>query len=277
MDKFPVSAVVSESAFGNTDKNIASCRYWVEKAAENGSRIICFPELSISGYRLCPGIEGAALKVPGKETDEIHAIARKHGVLILAGLIEKAIDGNYISHVAVGPEGIIGIYRKVHLSPPEKEYFIPGNQIPVFKWQDVFFSIGLCFDAHFPEFASVCSLKGAQILFFPHASPPPETADEKKERWLRYLPARAYDNSVYVVACNQVGALERGVNFRGVAIIAGPKGEILAEVCGDKPAHIQTDLIMSDLEKIHNSKMGYFLGERRPDLYTQLTEPKKDS
>ena len=67
----------------------------------------------------------------------------------------------------------------------------------MFHEGDLTFGLELCYESHFPEISTVLCLKGAEILFMPHASPRGEP-DEKMKSWLRHLPSRAFDNGVFV-------------------------------------------------------------------------------
>jgi N-carbamoylputrescine amidase len=139
-------------------------------------------------------------------------------------------------------------------------------ECPVFSFGKARFGIELCFDGHFPELSTLLALKGAEVIFIPHASPR-ESAAEKKMRWLRYLPARAYDNSVFLVACNLLGETESGLAFSGSALILGPKGEVLAESQDGGEEVILADLKGETLQKVRDNSRGFFLGRRRPEIY----------
>jgi N-carbamoylputrescine amidase len=115
----------------------------------------------------------------------------------------------------------------------------------------------------------VLALKGAEILFVPHASPRESTA-EKKERWLRYLPARAYDNSVFLVACNLLGETESGLAFSGSALILDPRGERLAESQNGGEGVILAELKSDTLRRVKENTKGFFLGRRRLEIYKEL-------
>jgi N-carbamoylputrescine amidase len=81
------------------------------------------------------------------------------------------------------------------------------------------------------------------------------------------MPARAYDNTVFVVGVNPVGDNGAGLTFAGAALIAGPKGQILAEAQSDRETVITAQLSADDLRAIKEGPMGYFLPQRRPKLY----------
>jgi N-carbamoylputrescine amidase len=112
------------------------------------------------------------------------------------------------------------------------------------------------------------ALKGAEIIFIPHASPR-ESGEEKRERWLRYLSARAYDNSVFLIACNPCGRTENGFTFPGAAIILNPKGEVLASNKKDEDEVVYALLQKETLQRVRENPHGFFLNKRRPELYKE--------
>jgi N-carbamoylputrescine amidase len=126
--------------------------------------------------------------------------------------------------------------------------------------------IQLCYDAHFPELSTRMAVEGADIIFFPHASPR-GTPQEKLDSWLRHLTARAFDNGVFIVACNQVGKNHKGLEFPGLAVAIGPSGIILESKTTDREDMLVADLKSADLSNVRDHKMRYFLPNRRPELY----------
>jgi N-carbamoylputrescine amidase len=228
--------------------------------------------MNISGYGLRQKMGSFAEPIPGPSTEAVLKMAREYDLVILAGLAERAEKDRYfISHFAAGPEGLIGVYRKIHLGPPEEGIFQAGSECSVFSFGKARFGIELCFDGHFPELSTLLALKGAEVIFIPHASPR-ESSAEKKERWLRYLPARAYDNSVFLVACNLLGETESGLSFSGSALILGPKGEILAESRDGGEEVILAELKREAIQKVRENSKGFFLDRRRPDIYKDSKE-----
>jgi N-carbamoylputrescine amidase len=110
------------------------------------------------------------------------------------------------------------------------------------------------------------AVAGADIIFIPHASPR-GTPTEKLNSWMRHLTARAFDNSAFIVACNQVGDNQNGLQFPGVAVTIDPSGEVIEKNIGDIDAMIIADLKADDLEAVRGHRMRYFLPNRRPELY----------
>jgi N-carbamoylputrescine amidase len=84
---------------------------------------------------------------------------------------------------------------------------------------------------------------------------------------MRHLPARAFDNGVFIVACNQTGPNGSGLTFPGLAVILGPDGRVLAETTAGTDGLLIADLASEDLAAVRQHPMRYFLPRRRPDLY----------
>ena len=258
------------SAPGKVEKNLARIQSFVLEAAEQGAHIICFPELSVTGY---------TLKNPGDvyggpdSSRAMKALVRMAGesrLILIAGLIEHSDEKElFITQVIAGPDGLIGLYRKSHLSPHEKEIYNPGEQINVFSYGNTLFGVQLCYEAHFPEISTAMALMGADVIFIPHASPRGD-AKGKLESWLRHLKARAFDNGVFIVACNQVGDTDEGFFFPGVAVAVGPDGQVLASHMGKEEAILYVVLDKDMLKSVRQHKMKYFLPQRRPMLYRSI-------
>jgi N-carbamoylputrescine amidase len=270
MEELIVAAVNFQAEFGHIEKNLENVRQWTEKLSQQGVQLICFPEMCLSGYDRTPAIYDFCLSVSGPEIEALASIAARYGVTLLAGLAE--VDGQgrrFISQVIAGPAGLVGVYRKTHLNRPEKEIFQAGDDIGVFRLDECGLGMQLCYDAHYPELSTLQALAGAEIICVASASPR-DDPPAKRGRMLRYLPARAYDNSCYLLACNLVGTGAQGQSFGGVALIINPKGELLAESVGWSEGAALARLPGGEIERLRRTKMGYFLAHRRPDLYGGL-------
>ncbi|MBI5581547.1 MAG: nitrilase [Deltaproteobacteria bacterium] len=262
-----IAAVVFNSPRGNTRANLDRMEDWVAGARAKGAGIVCFPELNITGYGTDAGMQQEAQPVPGLLTERICAMAARHGLVILAGLAEQAGDGRICaSHLVVAPAGLLGRYRKLHIAPPEQPVFSAGDRVPIFEACGIRFGIQLCYDAHFPELSARMALDGADVIFMPHASPR-GSSEEKRSSWMRHLPARAFDNGVFVVACNQAGDNGAGLTFPGLAMAIGPDGRVIAAEAGGQEGLLVTDLDAARLAAVRSHPMRYFPPHRRPDIY----------
>lgn len=270
MDDLKIAVVCMHAEPGEVERNLASIRSFVQKASFHGADIICLPELAVTGYILNNPYGAYGGDGSRKATDSLMLIAREENIVIIVGLIEIPEGGRpYITQLVIGPAGILGFHRKSHLSPHEKEIYGAGDEIGLFPYKNTLFGIQLCYEAHFPEISTAMALKGADIIFIPHASPRGDPYS-KMQSWLRHLRARAFDNALFIVACNQVGKNSQGFLFPGVALILGPDGLELASYVGKKEKIIFVDLKSKALKDIRRHRMKYFLPNRRPELYGDL-------
>lgn len=215
-----------------------------------------------------------ALAVPDDNAEKLSRLAADQKITILAGMAEHNPNGlPYATHGIFSPDGGIHLYRKLHLAPPEKESFSAGNQIPVFKTEAARIGIQLCYDGHFPELSGIMRDKGAEVLFIPHASPH-GSAPEKNRSWTRHLSARAFDNGVYVVACNQSGKNCNGLKFAGNSLVIDPSGTIVGKGEQGGEAMLLADLKQSQLKAVREHPMRHFHPQRRPDLYAKEMNPQ---
>lgn len=267
MKDIRIAAVIFNSPVGQVQHNLDRMLAWIKMAKKRGADLICFPELSVTGYSTDPIIKESAETIPGAISRQLEQMARENKAIILAGMAERDENGClFASHLIVTPKGIEGVYRKLHIAPPERDLFSPGNRIPVFNLQGVRPGIQLCYDAHFPGLATRMAVDGADIIFMPHASPR-GTPQKKLDSWLRHLTARAFDNGVFIVACNQIGKNKKGLEFPGLAVVIGPSGNVLKNLTTDREGILVADLKTEVLSDVRDHKMRYFLPNRRPDLY----------
>ena len=267
MDDIRIAAVIMNCPVGRVDDNLDRMAGWIQTAKKRAADLVCFPEMNVTGYSTLGAIKDFAETVPGTISQSVLELAQEFKLTILAGLLEEDAEGRvYASHLAVTPEGMAGIYRKIHIAPPETEVFSAGNAIALFKIKGVKLGIQLCYDVHFPELSTRMATDGADVIFMPHASPR-GTPAEKFNSWMRHLPARAFDNGLYVVACNQTGNNQSGLNFPGLSVILDPAGRVIKKNTGGKEDMIVADLKADELEKVRGHRMRYFLPNRRPELY----------
>jgi len=272
-----VGAVVMASFVGKTADNLATMESYILQAARESLDLVLFPELSLTGYTTKPEIQDAALSLEDEAVRRIVELAGETGVTVLAGMAERADGRVYAAHFVARPSGAVGVYRKVHLSPPEKDLFTQGSDTPVFTAGSVRFGLQLCYDAHFPELSALYAIKGVDAVFMPHASPN-GAPEEKLTSWLRHLTARAFDNSVFIVASNLCGDNGMGLRFPGTALFISPDGYVAASLKTETGGMLVHRLRREELDAVRSHRMRYFLPNRRPDLYGDLSRShhKKD-
>jgi N-carbamoylputrescine amidase len=141
-----------------------------------------------------------------------------------------------------------------------------GQDIPVYKSENLSFGIQMCYDAHFPRLSEAMAIKGIDLIFFPHASPRCSSR-EKLKSWMRHLPARAFDNSIYVLACNQTGRNKSGLTFPGVALCIDPSGNLVDKKFSASDSLLTSRIDLEKIEEVRGHRMKYFLPNTRADIY----------
>jgi predicted amidohydrolase len=231
-----------------------------------GPRIAVLPELATTGYVFLDRTEllGLAEPVPdGPSCRRLLALARNTGWHLAMGLAERAGDQVYNGAVLVGPKGLVGIYRKVHLFDRETRVFDPGDLgLPVFDVDGVGVGLMVCYDWFFPESMRSLVLGGAQVILHPSNLVLP---------WCqRSMPVRCLENHVVAVTTNRTGTEARGdvhLTFTGGSQITGCTGEILARA--DTTGDAVLDVVI-DPTRTLDRRMGDVadtLAHRRPDQY----------
>ncbi|NMB40469.1 MAG: nitrilase [Firmicutes bacterium] len=274
MKQIRIALVQMRSPFADLKNNLKKISRLARDAAAQEVDIICYPELCLQGYSRTESCLHAQ-PIPGPYTEKILALAQTYKLTMLVGLAEQTeYNKPYITHFVAYPDGKWDLYRKTHLGSREKPYFLPGQELPVFRHKKANFGILICWDLRFPEAATILSLKGAEIIFAPHASPM-VSGNRRRSTWLKYLPARAYDNTVFIATCNLVGSDGTGRTFCGGALIIDPKGNVLAESFQKNDHLLVTDLYPRLINSIRRGKSTsmrsiFYLNVRRPELYTDL-------
>jgi N-carbamoylputrescine amidase len=270
MQTLRIAAAMLRTPVGRTEANLAAVARWTRRARQAGARLVCFPELTLTGYTTRHSLTRHALAPAGPVAASLSELARQEGITLLVGAAEPGPEGRlFAAHWVARPGRPLAAYRKTHIAPPESALLAPGDQVPVFEAAGIRFGIQLCYDGHFPELSAHMAFLGAEVIFFPHASPK-GTPTEKRDSWMRHLTARAFDNSVFVVACNQTGDNGAGLSFPGTAVVIGPAGDVIAEDTSGAEGLLVADLDAGLLDHVRGHRMRHFFPHRRLDLYRRL-------
>lgn len=290
MQDFNIALVQQHSPVGCKADNLAHTIEWIRRAKEQGAKLVCLPELNITGHAGHPAMVMEAEAVPeGPSVQALLRVARELEIYVCAGIAEDDRGLHYNTQFLVGPEGFIGKQRKVHLSGDEYFFFRHGTALPVFELPIARIGIIICYDNLFPEISRCLAVKGAELILAPHAARFGEwPGDEEgrrqavrrnKDHWRLVHRCRAYDNGCYVALCNAVGraALNlEGVeaNHAGGCMVIAPTGEVVAE---SRSLDIEEEMIVAALEgeavaRPRRSKC-FNLQTRRPEVFKAICEP----
>lgn len=255
------------------ERNLERCLDSIRVAGKAGAKLVVLPECAVTGYCFTSRDEALTMAetIPGWSTKTIEGLCGELGIYAVIGLLEKARNKLYNTAVFVGPEGLVGKYRKIHLPYLGGDRFTDHGNKPFRVYETPIGNIGLnvCFDLRFPESSRIMALNGAEVLVLPTNWP--EGAENSPKF---YVNTRASENRVNYIAVNRVGS-ERGFNFIGQSKIVDQDGRTLVEASKDKEEIIYAEL---DLEAARNKRVvirkdEYELplwDERRPDFYGMI-------
>lgn len=246
------AALVSfHHTLGEVDANLEGHRRWVERAMERCPRFIGFPEFSLTGWLEGPS-DGLVLGAPVLR--EVAGWARRHQVFIGVGFVEKRGRARHNATAVYGPRGLAGLMRKVNLISREGRVYTPGREFPVFDCGGARMAVATCADATRYEMIHLPSLRGAEVIFAPHANTlanhggnPAGWMRWRLERW----PLFAKDARVAILGVNNAGLPSRrrgaGVptKFCGGAMVVDWEGRVAARFV---PSVGREGLLVADVD-----------------------------
>lgn len=258
--------------------NLERMKEFVERIAAAGPiDLVVFPELANCGYIKALdrnfGREyfKMAEKIPGTFTEGLGEIAKKHGIFIVAGMLEAhpVVPASvYNSAVLIGSSGdVLGVHHKMHIPGEEKHYFYPGNTFQVVKTELGNIGFQVCADASYPELTRTLALMGAEIVCTTFNGP--RVAPEMTSGMYYRAACRAMENTIFFIACNRVG-VEDEASYYGGSAIAAPDGQLLARAPMDVEEVIRATLRAEVLERERARRP--VLSERRPQLYAPICQ-----
>ncbi|PWM22838.1 MAG: nitrilase [Oscillospiraceae bacterium] len=249
--------------------NLEKIEQYTVGAARKGALVVCFPEGALTGYTVQRAGEVAVAR-NHPACLQLAALARREKIILSCGLLERGEDGAlFITQLLCMPDGRCSGYRKTHLGGKEAGVFRPGNGLGVFETDLGKLAIAICYDTHYPELVQALSLRGAGVVLAPFASPQDPL---RRETWMKYLPARAYDNRVYLGCCNLTGNNGIGESFSGGTVLFDPDGEILCESFSREETLLTAAISAQRLEEYRGGApqtlpYRYFPAGRRTELY----------
>lgn len=247
------------------------------------------PEVGLQGYADLGFLQGtkesAEVKryffhesetIPGPATERLAEVCARTGVTVQLGLAERAVEGNviYNSVAVIGPEGLVGSYRKLH-NQFEYPYFNPGAVPAAVELGFARVGLLICYDFVFPELGRRYALEGADILSVSTAWPmqghDPAT-DYQGFGMDLALQAQALFNQAWVVVSNhcEQGAYHTGdVDYYGASQIVDPFGKVVAKAGREEGLVLHTadfrgEVLRGRTEGLFGKN---FLQDRRPECY----------
>ncbi len=287
-EAFKVAAIEFNPEFMELDKNIVAATAIAEEAANNGARLIVMPEAAVSGYiyrdleQFLPYMD----TVPGKTTDSLLRVTKQYNCYIAIGIAEIDRDTGltYNTGALVGPNGLVGKYRKNGLNPSDVLWFVPGNTgYPVFETELGRITMIICYDDTYWEPARVAALKGCDLIAYICSSDRllPQLGEQAagKHSTIAAVQHQSAWNGLAMIAADRNNAESNPttgvtVTYGGSASIWQADGERIAHASAtdysktmtNKPSIIYG---MIDPARFDNEQK-QTLERRRPELYKEL-------
>ncbi len=213
--------------------NVEKCVEYVERCVDaTGAELVVLPESATTGFT--PGLPAEALwdlvaEIPGPLTEPVQQTARRLGVHVVIGSYQRGPERGTVRNTAalIGPSGeVLGAYHKTHVfcgeGRAEGGWVTPGDEAVVVDTELGRIGLIICFDGDYPELARIEAVRGAEVICRPSA------LLRSADIWELTNRARAYDNHVYLVGANAVGADPAGVLYFGNSMIVTPIAEVVA-------------------------------------------------
>ena len=274
---FVIAGIQCDPQIARPDLNLDMISTWAAQASNAGAALAIFPECAVTGYCFDSREEAMqfAESIPGPATAALERIARRLNLHIVAGMLERTEDQLFNAAVLVGPNGLIGSYRKIHLPFLGVDRFTDHGRtgFRVFDTALARIGINICYDCSFPESSRVMMLAGADLIALPTNWP--ESGGCAIPDFV--VPTRALENRVYYAAVNRVGT-ERRDKFIGRSSIVDPTGKTLASA-GDTEQMLLAEInpaLARDkhIVRVPGEHEVNRLKDRQPDQYGLLVQPK---
>lgn len=214
-------------------ENLSRCVDFTRRCVDaTGAELVVLPESATTGFtpgRTKEELWDLVTELPGPMVEPVQEVARETGAHVCVGTYERGPERGvvYNSSVLVGPSGdVLGVYRKTHPFCSEivsgGGWVTPGDTVTVCETELGRIGMIICFDGDYPELSRIQAVQGAEVICRPSA------LLRSADIWDLTSRARAYDNHVYVVGANAVGADPAGVLYFGNSHIVTPIGHVVA-------------------------------------------------
>jgi 5-aminopentanamidase len=277
-----IAGVQMDVTISQNAQNLARIVAAVEETTKNGARLTVFPECAVPGYCFDSLDEAREFSERLDGTDSSPTVARLTEVcratesFVVTGLLELDGPRMFNACILVGPKGLVGVYRKIHLPKLGIDRFTtPGDRAPaVHSAGPLKLGMNICYDGSFPELSRVMALDGADLIVLPTNWPPAAECFAAHT-----INTRAMENHVYYMSVNRVGT-ERGFRFIGASRICDPTGKVITAAEHDDEAILYAEIDPAWARNKHLIRTPgkheiHRWHDRRPEFYGRLVEPVK--
>jgi predicted amidohydrolase len=251
-------------AFGKVSKNLKKV---VSVLSNIEADLIVLPELAFTGYYFRDRkevMQHAEDPTKSSSIDSLIALCREKKFYLVSGFTEKRKDKCFNSSVLIGPEGLIHLYRKLHLFNTEKNCFDEGDTpLQVNTVMDCKIGMMICFDWVFAEVSRNLALQGADIICHP--------SNLVLSYCQQTMLTRSLENRVFSITANRTGMEKRPhgeLKFTGKSQIVAPNGDLLYRAASQRENIYIMDIDPSNARDKSITALNDVLEDRRPEYYS---------
>jgi predicted amidohydrolase len=231
-----IAAAQTVPVRGEIDANLERHLSLVDVAAGEGTQVLVFPELSLTGYELDLG-ESLAFSETDPRLDPLVDAASSHEITLVVGAPVTVTGRLHIGALIISPNRAVSVYTKHHLGafsnsaavdgivpPAERTFFQPGNSNPLVRLGDQIAAVAVCADTGRPSHPQQAADRGARIYLGSMFVIPSEFEAETEN-----LKTAATRHSMTIVFANY-GGPSGGLASAGRSSIWSERGELLARL-----------------------------------------------
>jgi len=232
-------------------ENLKSTVRYLNDAVAHGVDIVCFPEMSITGYADPTKYPEAMIRLDGPEVGQLRGMTRGKSTVVLAGLIEENPHCKpFITQVVVRDGQVLGFYRKKRIVDEEAAWFSRGQFIPTFMHGALRFGVAVCADIGSSEVFAECARQGANVVF--EAAAPGLYGDQATRDWQagfewwrdecrKHLRRFTKKYDIWVAVATQAGRTV-DEDFPGGGYVFAPSGQCLYATPDWSPGAVYLDI-----------------------------------
>jgi predicted amidohydrolase len=209
-------------AWENKPTNFARVRELLTAKAPAPGSLVVLPEMFATGFSMDVNRTGQGN--PPECDDFLGALALEFDCCVIGGVITVGADGLARNEaVAVGPDGFLARFAKIHPFRREQEVHIPGTEIFMFSWGGFSIAPLVCYDLRFPESFRTAAQMGASLMVVIANWP-----IARIDHWVTLLHARAIENQAYIIGVNRSGR-DPELVYPGRSLVVDPHGTVLVD------------------------------------------------
>ena len=252
-------SVVQTCSNADINTNLALLQPAFDEAVEQGSELLCFPEVvNVVQRNSNEARRQAKTQSEDPFLQQCCELARQTGVWVHVGsLVLREPERHKLlnrSLIINGNGDIVAHYDKIHLFDVElndgsryceSNHFAAGDRSVVVNTPWGGWGLAICYDIRFPGLFNALAQDGASVLFTPAAF----TVTTGQAHWHSLLRSRAIENACYVVAAAQCGRHQDGRQTFGHSLVIDPWGEVVQSLDA-KPGQFCVELDLNRVSEV---------------------------